>query len=108
MLRLRLRSNKLPRPLNKLLRPLKALMVFQQYRMRAEEAGAHADALGGELPGNAQHFALAGEIKAVAGFDLYGGDAFSEHRLQPLAALRVERGFVGRARRGDGGADAAA
>ena len=77
--------------------------------MRAEEGGAHRDAVGlAQPPRHAQLLALVFEREAVAGLDLDGAHAVGQQLFEARRGLREERVFVGLARGAHRGDDAAA
>jgi hypothetical protein len=82
---------------------------FGRQRVCAEQGRDDVDrTLHAELACGAQLLAFIGEIEPVARFDLDGGDALGEQRIEPRQGLRHQFGLGRGARRRDGRDDAAA
>ena len=85
-----------------------AAFEFRRQRMRAQAGGAHRQAQPGELARHPQALRLVRQRQAVAGLHLQRGQPLGHQRAGARRRQRPQRLLVGGARRGDGGADAAA
>ncbi|MCY1427061.1 hypothetical protein D9M71_428910 [compost metagenome] len=74
------------------------VLVLRRQGMRRQAGTAHGQwQLFTEAANDLEQLAFAGQVQAVAGLDLQGGDAITHQRLDPLAGTDEQFIFAGRA-----------